>query len=93
MDPGAQDLVFFFFLRLSLISLLLLCTSSLFVLPLFSDRFFFPPHDDKMAASTSQLPSGPLKQVHGKEKSFPLKVPELYLIDSYRTGFTSWASI
>ena len=44
--------------RLSLISLLLLCTSSLIVLALFLDRFpFFPPHGDKMAASTSQLPS------------------------------------
>ena len=37
--------------------------------------FFFPLHGDKMAASTSQLPSGPLKQVHGKREEFPTQSP------------------
>lgn len=78
--------------RLSLISLLPLCTSALSILAPFLDRLFFP-HGDKMAASTSKLPSGPFSTSVEKEKSVPLKVPELNPIGSDRAGLSSRAYI
>ena len=53
----------------------------------------FFTHGDKMAASTSKLPSGPLSTSMEKEKSVPLKVPELNPIGSDRAGLSSRAYI
>ena len=85
LDPGAQDLVLSpYFCFVLLLSLYCLCSRTDFFFPLMMTRWLPAPPSFHLVLLSKSME---------KEKSFPLKVPELYLIDSYRTGFTSWASI